>query len=212
MELVARVGAAPKKKSIYAAEQDIAAVRERRAAWRKQASRIDPDRLIFLDESGVATDMTRRYGRAPGGRRVRQGVPSGRWRTLSILGAIRRSGWVAAMSIEAATDGEIFLAYLERVLGPQLQPGDVVVMDNLAAHKVAGVRERIEAHGAELLYLPPYSPDFNPIEQCWAQIKQGLRGAQARTLPALEQSLAEALAAVAPHHVQACFRHCGYGL
>ena len=175
-------------------------------------SRIDPDRLIFLDESGITTSMTRRCGRALGGRRVRQGVPAGHWRTLSILGAIRSSGWVAAMSIEAATDSEIFLTYLERVLAPQLQPGDVVVMDNLAAHKVAGVREQIESRGAELLYLPPYSPDFNPIEQCWAQIKQHLRAAQARTLSALEQGLTDALATVAPHNVQACFRHCGYGL
>ena len=116
------------------------------------------------------------------------------------------------MTIEAATDGEIFLAYLEQVLGPQLQPGDVVVMGNLAAHKVAGVRAAIEAHGAELLYLPPYSPDFNPIEQCWAQVKQSLRAAQARTLPKLEDSLVEALANVTPQNMQACFRHCGYGL
>ena len=174
-------------------------------------SRIDPERLIFLDESGIATDMTRRYGRARRGRRVREGAPAGRWRTLSLLGAIRRRGWVAAMSVEAATDGEIFLAYLERVLGPQLQPGDVVVMDNLAAHKVEGVRECIEARGAELLYLPPYSPDFNPIEPCWAQLKQRLRAAKARSLAALEESLTDALATVTPQNVQACFRHCGYG-
>ena len=175
-------------------------------------SRIDPEKLIFLDESGVATEMTRRYGRAQRGRRVRQGVPAGHWRTLSVVGAIRRSGWVAAMSIEAATDGEIFLAYLERVLGPQLQPGDVVVMDNLSAHKVCGVREALEARGAELLYLPPYSPDFNPIEQCWSRLKQCLRAAKARTLPALEEGLAEALDAVTPQNIQGCFRHCGYGL
>ena len=116
------------------------------------------------------------------------------------------------MTIEAATDGEIFLAYLQRVLGPQLQPGDVVVMDNLSAHKVAGVRAAIEARGAELLYLPPYSPDFNPIEQCWAQVKQRLRAAKARSVPKLEQCLADALATVTPHNTQACFRHCGYGL
>ena len=177
-------------------------------------SRIDPEKLIFLDESGIATDMTRRYGRARRGRRVREGAPAGRWRTLSFLGAIRRRGWVAAMSVEAATDGEIFLAYLERVLGPQLQPGDVVVMDNLAAHKVGGVRECIEACGAQLLYLPPYSPyspDFNPIEPCWAQLKQRLRAAKARSLTGLEESLTDALAAVTPQNVQACFRHCGYG-
>ena len=165
-----------------------------------------------MDETGLATEMTRRYGRVRGGRRLREGVPAGHWRTLSVLGAIRRSGWVAAMTIEAATDGEIFLAYLQRVLGPQLQPGDVVVMDNLSAHKVAGVREAIEARGAELLYLPPYSPDFNPIEQCWAQVKQSLRAAKARSVPKLEQCLADALATVTPHNTQACFRHCGYGL
>ena len=175
-------------------------------------SRIDPEKLIFLDESGIATEMTRRYGRARRGQRVREGVPAGHWRTLSVVGAIRRSGWVAAMSIEAATDGEIFLAYLERVLGPQLQPGDVVVMDNLSAHKVCGVRQAIEARGAELLYLPPYSPDFNPIEPCWSQLKQRLCAAQARTLPALEQSLAKALDSVTPQNIQVCFRHCGYGL
>ena len=116
------------------------------------------------------------------------------------------------MTIEAPTDGEILLAYLQQVLGPQLQPGDVVVMDHLAAHQVAGVRESIQAHGAELLYLPPDSPDFNPIEPCWAQLKQQLRSAKARSLPALETCLAAALAAVTPHHVQACFRHCDYGL
>ncbi len=116
------------------------------------------------------------------------------------------------MTIEAATDGDIFLAYLDQVLCPRLRRGDVVVMDNLAAHKVAGVRERVEAAGAEVLYLPPYSPDFNPIEPCWAQIKQVLRAAKARSLSTLESCLDQALSAVTPQAVQACFRHCGYGL
>ena len=116
MEPVARAGAALKKKSLYAAEQDTAASRRRRSVWREQVRRIDPERLIFLDESSVATEMTRRYGRARRGRRVREGVPARRWRTLSVLGAIRRCGWVGAMTIEAPTDGEIFLTYLEQVL------------------------------------------------------------------------------------------------
>jgi transposase len=115
------------------------------------------------------------------------------------------------MTIEAATDGEIFLAYLEQVLCPQLQPGDIVVMDNLSAHKVRGVRDLVEQTGAELWYLPPYSPDFNPIEKCWSQVKQLLRAAKARSLATLELALAEALAAVTPENTQACFRHCGYG-
>jgi len=155
--------------------------------------------------------MTRRYGRGPGGARVTEGTPGGHWRTLTVLGAIRRTGWVATMTIEAATDGEIFLAYLEQVLCPQLRPGDIVVMDNLAAHKVHGVRDLIQATGAELRYLPPYSPDFNPIEKCWSQVKQRLRAAKARSLFALDHSLGQALAAVPPHNFQACFRHCGYG-
>jgi transposase len=116
------------------------------------------------------------------------------------------------MTIEAPTDGEIFLAYLEQVLCPQLQPGDVVVMDNLAAHKVDGVRGLLAATGAHLLYLPPYSPDFNPIEKCWAKIKQLLRGAKARSLAALEMAVTQALATVTPQNIEACFRHCGYPL
>ena len=156
--------------------------------------------------------MTRRYGRARRGERVGEGTPCGHWRTLTVLGAVRGSGWVATMTIEAATDGDIFLAYLDQVLCPQLQPGDVVVMDNLAAHKVAGVRARITARGAELRYLPPYSPDFNPIEKCWSKAKQLLRGAKARSLPQLELAVAHALTAVTPHNIRACFRHCGYAL
>ena len=156
--------------------------------------------------------MTRRYGRARRGQRVREATPGGHWRTLTVLGSIRASGWVATMTIEAATDGDIFWAYVDQVLCPQLRPGDVVVMDNLAAHKVDGVRQRIEETGARVRYLPPYSPDFNPIETCWSKVKQRLRGAKARSLSALQQALTEALAAVTPHNIQACFRHCGYGL
>jgi len=156
--------------------------------------------------------MTRRYGRARRGARVGEGTPCGHWRTLTVLGAIRTSGWVATMTIEAPTDGEIFVAYLEQVLCPQLEPGDVVVMDNLGAHKVDGVRALIAARGAQLLYLPPYSPDFNPIEKCWSKIKQLLRGAKARSLIGLEMAVTQALAAVTSQNIEACFRHCGYAL
>jgi len=205
-------GAAAEKKSLHAAEQDTTAGQLQRSLWREQTSQIDSAKLIFLDESGVTTEMTRRYGRAPQGERVCEGTPGGHWRTLTVLGAIRASGWVATMTIEAATDGDIFLAYLEQVLCPQLKPGDIVVMDNLAAHKVAGVRELIANTGAELRYLPPYSPDFNPIEKCWSKVKQLLRAAKARSMLTLEQGVAEALDAVTPQNIQACFRHCGYGL
>jgi transposase len=143
---------------------------------------------------------------------VREGTPAGRWRTLTMLGAIRLSGWVATMTIEAATDGEIFLAYVEHILCPQLRPGDIVVMDNLAAHKVAGVQELIASTGAELRYLPPYSPDFNPIEKCWSKVKQLLRAAKARSLLTLEPAVTQALDAVTPENMQGFFRHCGYAL
>jgi transposase len=156
--------------------------------------------------------MTRNYGRAPRGERVREGTPQGHWRTLTLLAVLTTKGLQAPMTIESATDGDVFLAYLEQVLCPGLQPGQLVVMDNLSAHKVEGVRRLIEARGAQLLYLPPYSPDFNPIEQAWSKVKQVLRSAKARTMEELEQAIAEALAAITPQNASAWFAHCGYGL
>jgi transposase len=188
------------------------AVRCARIGWLAETSQIDPAQLIFLDESGVTTEMTRRYGRARRGERVGEGVPCGHWRTLTVLGAIGVSGWIATMTIESATDGDVFLAFVEQVLCPQLQPGNVVVMDNLPAHKVDGVRQFIEKRGARLHYLPAYSPDFNPIEMCWSKFKQFLRRARARTLPVLQLAVADALTAVTSHDIRACFRHCGYAL
>ncbi len=131
---------------------------------------------------------------------------------LTILGALSLRGVVAAMTIEWATDGDVFLTYLEQLLCPKLQAGDLVIMDNLSAHKVAGVRELIEATGAELLYLPPYSPDFNPIEKAWAKLKQLLRAAKARSTDVLEQAVAEVLKLITADNAAAWFRHCGYGL
>lgn len=165
---------------------------------------------MFLDESGVTTEMTRRYGRAARGQRVHDAIPAGHWRTLTLLAALGLRGVRAAMTVEAPTDGDVFLAYVEQVLGPRLEPGDVVVLDNLPAHKVAGVRERLEAHGAQLLYLPPYSPDFNPIEQAWSKLKEQLRAIKARTLPLLDQAITVALAAITPDDAAGWFRHCGY--
>jgi transposase len=165
--------------------------------------------LIFLDESGVTTQMTRGYARASGGRRVHEATPGGHWKILTILSALSLGGLLATMTIEEATDGDIFLAYLEQVLGPKLRPGNVVVMDNLSAHKVAGVEQLIQAAGAELLYLPPYSPDLNPIEKAWAKLKQLLRSAKARTAEALNQAIAELLPQITPQNAQAWFRHSG---
>jgi len=156
--------------------------------------------------------MTRNYGRAPRGERVREGTPNSHWRTVTMLAALTTKGLRAPMTIESPTDGDVFLAYLEQVLCPWLQPGQVVIMDNLAAHKVQGVRQRIEATGARLIYLPPYSPDFNPIEKAWSKIKQLLRSAKARTVEALENAVAEALAAITAENALAWFAHCGYSL
>jgi len=153
----------------------------------------------------VTTQMTRPRGRAPRGVRIAEATPQGHGQVLTTLGALSLRGIVGAMTVESATDGEVFLAYLEHVLCPQLQAGDVVVMDHLSAHKVQGVRELIQARGAELLYLPPYSPDFNPIEQCWSKVKLILRTLKARTAETLEQAVAQALAAITPENARAWF-------
>lgn len=150
--------------------------------------------------------MTRRSARARRGVRVQEGVPEGSWKILTILGAMDSHGMLATMTVEAATDEEIFLAYLDRVLCPKLKPGQVVVMDNLSSHKVLGVRERIEASGARVLYLPPYSPDLNPIEKAWAKLKQQLRAQKARSVEALDQAIAALLPTISPQDATAWFR------
>jgi len=165
---------------------------------------------VFLDESGVTTQMTRLWGRAVRGERVPEGAPAGHWQILTLLGAMTVDGLVATMTISSPTDGDVFLAYVEQVLCPALKPGQVVVMDNLSAHKVAEVRDRIEQSGATLLYLPPYSPDFNPMEKAWSKIKQLLRSAKARTAEALEDAVTQAIAALTPENATAWFQHCGY--
>ena len=167
---------------------------------------------MFLDESGVTTEMTRRYGRAPRGEREAEGVPAGHWRTLTLLAALTTEGVLASMMIESPTDGDVFLAYVEQVLCPRLEPGHLVILDNLAAHKLAAVRQLIQSRGAQVLYLPPYSPDFNPIEQAWSKLKQRLRAAKARRLGNLESAVAQAIAAITPENALAWFRHCGYGI
>lgn len=150
--------------------------------------------------------MTRLYARAVRGQRVHDSVPGGHWKMVTILGAMDHTGMLASMTIEAATDREIFLAYLDEVLCPKLRSGNVVVMDNLSAHKVDGVRQRIEARGASLLYLPPYSPDLNPIEKAWSKLKQGLRAVGARSEETLHHAVAQLLPSITPQDAHAWFR------
>jgi len=201
-----KAGAAVEKKSLHASERDTEANRLKRQQFIERIRATPPERLIFLDESGVTTSMTRLRGRCLGGRRIHEATPGGHWKVMTILGAMSLSGMIATMTIEEATDADIFLAYVEQVLSPVLKPGDVVVMDNLSSHKVDGVRESIEKAGAELLYLPPYSPDLNPIEKAWAKLKQLLRSAKARSKDALDQAITEALKRISQHDAKAWFR------
>jgi transposase len=201
-----KAGAAVEKKSLHASERDTEANQLKRQQYIERIRATPPERLIFLDESGVTTSMTRLRGRCLGGRRIQEATPGGHWKIMTLLGAMSLSGMVATMTIEEATDADIFFAYIEQVLSPVLKPGDVVVMDNLSSHKVDGVREAIEKAGAELLYLPPYSPDLNPIEKAWAKLKQLLRSAKARSKDALDQAITEALKRISPDDAKAWFR------
>ena len=165
---------------------------------------------MFLDESGAQTSMTRTRGRAPKGQRVVAAVPGGHWKVVTIIGAVRTDGPFAAATLVGATDSDVFRAYVREVLTPQLRPGDVVVMDNLSPHKAPGVREAIEGAGATVRYLPPYSPDFNPIEPMWSKVKGVLRSLAARTVEGLHDAIGTALATVTPTDCAGFFRHCGY--
>jgi transposase len=181
-----------------------------RRQYRERAASIPARRFVFIDESGATTAMTRTRGRAPRGERVYGSAPHGHWKITTMIGAIRLSGIAAVMTVDSPTDSDVFRAFVERVLVPGLNPGDVVVMDNLSPHKAIGVQERIEAVGAELWYLPPYSPDYNPIEKCWSKVKEFLRSQKARTQRKLERAIAKALRAVNTSDTQGWFKECGY--
>lgn len=166
--------------------------------------------MSFLDESGALTNLVRTYGRSDSGRRCVGFTPQGHWKVMTAVAAVRLAGLTAPFTIDCPMDGEVFSVYVERVLVPTLRSGDVVVMDNLSAHKRPGVRQAIEATGARLLYLPPYSPDYNPIEMIWSKVKGLLRSIAARTVDALHEAFGVAFAAVTAGDILGCFRHCGY--
>jgi transposase len=174
---------------------------------------VDRRKLVFLDESGAKTNMTRLYGRALGRVRCIDRTSQGHWQTMTMLSAMREGGVIPRVSVvlDGAMDGPTFLAYVRQCLVPALKPGDVVVMDNLASHKVRGVREAIEAAGGDLWYLPAYSPDLNPIEKLWSKIKTWLRRVSARTFEAVSAIVGDALRAVADHECLNYFLSCGYG-
>jgi transposase len=171
---------------------------------------MDGSRFVFLDETGLNTKMTRRYGRAPRGERLVAAVPHGHWRTTTFIAGLRQSGVIAPLVLDGPMTGAAFRAYVEQALAPALKPGDVVVMDNLAAHKVAGIEDAIARAGASLLYLPPYSPDLNPIEQLIAQFKALLRKLAARTKEALWAAAGQLLDLILPSHCRNYLANSGY--
>ena len=171
---------------------------------------MEPERLVFIDETGASTKMARRYGRAPRGQRCRAPVPHGHWKTTTFVGALRLHGMTAPMVLDGAMHGAAFLAYVEQVLVPTLAAGDIVVMDNLPAHKPKAVREAIEKAGAQLRFLPPYSPDFNPIEMAFSKFKAFLKRAAARTIDDLWGTIANAVDIFTPTECRNYFTAAGY--
>jgi transposase len=181
-----------------------------RREWAAHLPQFDPDRLVFLDETWASTAMTRLRGRSPRGERCHGQAPHGHWLTTTLLAAIRRRTVTAPLVLDGPIDGASFLAWVRQFLTRELLPGDIVVADNLSSHKVAGVREAIESAGATLVYLPPYSPDLNPIEKLFSKIKTLLRGIGARTADALWKAVGEILGTISPDECENYFRSCGY--
>jgi len=171
---------------------------------------LDPERLVFVDETWASTNMTRRMARGPRGQRIVAAVPHGLWKTTTFLAGLRADGVVAPLVLDGAINGPSFRAYVEQFLAPSLRPGDTVVIDNLGSHKVKGVCEAIEAVGARLLFLPPYSPDLNPIEQFFAKLKALLRTAARRTVDGLWNAIGSVLDAFAPDECRKYITNCGY--
>jgi transposase len=198
------------KKSSHAAEQDRPDVLRRREAWFEGQLDLDPARLVFIDETWVSTNMARLRGRAPRGQRLRAAVPHGHWKTTTFVAGLRQDGIVAPFVLDGPMNRRAFETYVARVLAPELRPGDVVIMDNLSSHKGPRVRELIEATGASLRYLPPYSPDFNPIENAFAKLKALLRKAAERTVGALWDKIGTLLDAFTPTECTNYFAAAGY--
>lgn len=185
-------------------------MKERRDDWKALQPTLDPRRLVFLDETWASTAMTRSHGRCPQGQRLVMPLPHGHWKTTTFVVALRIDGLTAPTVVDGPMTGDTFVAYVEQQLAPTLKPGDIVVMDNLSSHKRAAVRTAIEAAGAELRYLPPYSPDLNPIEKAFSKLKSKLRAAELRTIPELEEFLGNVLDCFSAEECGNYFISCGY--
>ena len=195
---------------MHAAEQLREDVAEKRARWHADLAQIPVDKLVFLDESGVSSNLTRLRGRALREQRLVARVPFGHWQSNTVIAAIRLSGVCSPAVFNAATDTEVFEVYVEQTLLPELKKGDVVIMDNLPAHKVKRIREMIEKAGVEVRFLPPYSPDFNPIENMWSKAKALIRAAEARTFDTIVEAVGKALRAVTLQDCLGYFQNCRY--
>lgn len=198
------------KKTLRAAEQERADVAEAREAWKASQASLETDKLVFLDETGASTNMVRLRGRCRRGARLLAKAPWGHWKTTTVVAGLRHDGLIAPFILDGPMNGDAFLVYLETILVPALRPGDIVIMDNLPAHKVEGVRQRITGAGAELRLLPPYSPDLNPIEMAFSQLKAHLRKAAERTIPALWDCIGQALNQISPQICANYFAAAGY--
>jgi len=209
---VAATETAFKRKSLHADERDSPRVKEARSSYLGKILDWVLERFLFIDEAGVNLTLTRHSGRASPGVRVHEGVPQNYGQNVSMLAALGANGLRAPMHIDGAVDGEVFSVYIRDVLSPELKEGDIVVMDNLSSHKVSGIEEMILARGARLEYLPPYSPDLNPIEQCWSKVKTFLRKKKARTRRALMAAIKKAISTITESDARAWFEHCGYVL
>ena len=183
---------------------------KKREDWFDGQRDLDPEKLVFIDETWASTNMARRRGRAPRGERLRAAIPHGHWKTTTFVAGLRLSGMVAPMVLDGPINGVSFQAYVDQVLVPQLREGDIVVMDNLGSHKGAGVRAAIEAIGAKLLYLPPYSPDFNPIENAFSKLKALLRSAAQRTVEGLWNAIGNSIGLFTPPECANYFQAAGY--
>jgi transposase len=203
-------GSASKKKTLFATEQDRPDVARRRQRWKAHQGKVDPARLVFIDETWAKTNMTRLRGWAPCGAKLLAKVPHGHWQTLTFLAALRHDRIDAPLVLDGPINGESFLAWVEQMLVPTLAPGDVVIMDNLGSHKGLAVRRAIRAAGAHLLFLPPYSPDLNPIEQVFAKLKTLLRKAAERSVEATWRRIGMLLQNFPPHECASYLRNSGY--
>lgn len=202
--------ASASKKSLHASEQDRPDVARRRERWRRHQGKLNPSRLVFLDETWAKTNMTRTHGRCARGKRLVAKVPHGHWRTLTFLAALRCDRIEAPCVIDGPINGRSFLAYVEQFLIPTLMPGDIVVMDNLGSHKGEAVRKAIRSAGAKLFFLPPYSPDLNPIEQVFAKLKALLRKADERTVEATWRRIGRLLSQFSPTECANYLINAGY--